>query len=105
MNTIHSSAVSKRGASRRVAGSAPRAHRTDAGVRRVAFCAFCAVALSMGLAAYASASRFDPPAALEGQSGFEIADPAAADDGSVPAASAVFHAGRSLPDAPAAPTF
>jgi len=102
MSTVHSSASSRRGAGPGVAGPAPRAQRIDAGLRRVAF---CAVALSMGLGAYASASRFDPPAALDVHAGAAVTEPSAGDDRSVPAATAVFRAGRARPDAPAAPTF
>ncbi|MEP7296353.1 MAG: hypothetical protein ABI702_09195 [Burkholderiales bacterium] len=99
MSHVHSSAAPGRGAGPGVAGSAPRA---DARLRRVAF---CAVALSMGLGAYASANRLDRPAADEVHAGPPVTRPIAADDPSVPAASEVFRAGRVPLDEPAAPTF
>jgi hypothetical protein len=88
------------------AASGRRARRPDAALlRRVAY---CAVALSVGLSAYASAQRFDPPAALAAPAGSRVADPMVntiAGDCSVPAAATVFRAGDSTAEAPPAPTF
>jgi hypothetical protein len=94
----------------RAAGSGRRARRPDAALlRRVAY---CAVALSVGLSAYASAHRFDPPAALAAPASSRVADPindtitdTIAGDSSVPTAATVFRAGHATPEAPAAPTF
>jgi len=76
----------------------------DAGLRRLAFVAGLAVGLSAALGAYASASRFDPPAALERPAGWQP-DPIAAADNSVPAAWTALRTSRAQPEAPRAPSF
>ena len=75
----------------------------DAGLRRLAFVAGLAVGLSAALGAYASASRFDPPAALDAPAGWQP-DPSAGDS-SVPSAWTVLRASRAQPEAALAPSF
>lgn len=110
MTSSPSRAAGASGTGPMAAVSGRPARRPDAALlRRVAY---CAVALSVGLSAYASAQRFDPPAALDAPAGSRVADPIVdsitntiAGDRSVPTAATVFRAGDATAEAPAAPTF